>query len=66
MRRWRRLAGQPGRLLVPLPAALQHEAAALMAEDGFHPGPHGYALWAEALADQIVIGLGFPSRSMAT
>lgn len=58
--------GQAGRHVVHLPEAMQRNAAALMAVDGFHPGPRGYALWAEALADQIVIGLGLPSRSMAT
>ncbi len=61
-----RLAGQPTRRVVHLPEALQHDATALMAIDGFHPGPRGYALWAEALADQVVAGLGLPSRSMAT
>jgi lysophospholipase L1-like esterase len=61
-----RVAGQPARRVVPLPEALQHNAAALMAADGFHPGPPGYALWAQALADHIVTDLGLPSRSMAT
>jgi lysophospholipase L1-like esterase len=61
-----RLAGQPARRVVQLPQAMQRDAAALMAADGFHPGPRGYALWAEALADQVVSGLGLPSRSMAT
>lgn len=28
-------------------------AAALMAEDGFHPGPAGYQLWANALAERL-------------
>lgn len=60
------VAGQPARRVVPLPAEMQREAAALMAEDGFHPGPRGYALWAEALADQVASGLGLPSLSMAT
>jgi len=36
---------------------MQRNAAALMAADGFHPGPRGYALWADALADQIVAAL---------
>ena len=61
-----RVAGQPARRVVRLPEAMQRNAAALMAVDGFHPGPPGYALWAEALADQIEIGLDLPSRSMAT
>ena len=60
------VAGQPSRRVLHLPEELQRDAAALMAEDGFHPGPRGYALWAEALADQVVTGLGLPSRSMAT
>lgn len=29
------------------------EAARLMARDGFHPAPAGYAVWAESLADRI-------------
>lgn len=62
----RHVRGQARRRVVHLPAALQRDAAALMAPDGFHPGPRGYALWAEALADQVVAGLGLPSRSMAT
>jgi lysophospholipase L1-like esterase len=62
----RAVDGQPGRRVVLLPEAMRRHAAALMAEDGFHPGPRGYALWAEALADQVVSGLGLPSRSMAT
>ena len=57
---------QPSRRVVHLPEPMRRNAAALMAEDGFHPGPPGYALWAEALADQIESGLGLPSRSMAT
>jgi lysophospholipase L1-like esterase len=28
-------------------------AAALMAEDGFHPGPAGYRLWADTLAERL-------------
>ncbi|MFN3861695.1 MAG: SGNH/GDSL hydrolase family protein [Roseateles sp.] len=62
----RHLQGQDGRRVVDLPQAMRGDAAALMAIDGFHPGPRGYALWAEALADQVVTGLGLPSRSMAT
>jgi len=60
------VAGQPQRRVLHLPEAMQRNAAALMARDGFHPGPPGYALWAEMLADQVVTGLGLPSRSMAT
>lgn len=60
------VAGNASRRVLHLPEAMQRDAAALMAEDGFHPGPPGYALWAEALADQIVTALGLPSRSMAT
>jgi len=60
------VAGQPARRVMQLPDAMRRNAAALMAADGFHPGPPGYALWAEVLADQIVTDLGLPSRSMAT
>lgn len=60
------IAGQSSRRVLHLPDAMQRDAAALMAEDGFHPGPRGYALWAEALADQVMMGLDLPSRSMAT
>jgi lysophospholipase L1-like esterase len=49
--------GQAARRVVQLPEAMQRNAAALMAIDGFHPGPRGYALWAEALAAQIVAAL---------
>lgn len=51
------VAGQPARQVVRLPEAMQRNAAALMAADGFHPGPPGYALWAEALADQVLAAL---------
>lgn len=61
-----KVAGQASRQVLHLPEAMQRDAAALMAIDGFHPGPRGYALWAQALADQIETGLGLPSRSMAT
>lgn len=47
------LAGQPARRVVLLPEAMQRNAAALMAEDGFHPNAAGYALWAEALAQEL-------------
>jgi lysophospholipase L1-like esterase len=53
----RAIEGQPNRRVVLLPAPMQRNAVALMAEDGFHPGPRGYALWAEALADQVVASL---------
>jgi len=56
--------GQARRHVVHLPEAMQRDAAALMAIDGFHPGPRGYALWAEALADRIVAALPqFANRS---
>ena len=44
----------PDRCLLPLPFE-DHIANAgpLMAEDGFHPGPAIYALWAEQLAGKI-------------
>ncbi|WP_235533551.1 MULTISPECIES: SGNH/GDSL hydrolase family protein [unclassified Roseateles] len=51
------MVGRAHRRVVLLPEAMQRDAAALMAEDGFHPGPRGYALWAKALADQIEAGL---------
>ena len=60
------MAGQSQRRVLQMPESMQRNAAALMAADGFHPGPPGYALWAEAIADQVVIGLGLPSRSMET
>lgn len=49
--------GHAWRRVVQLPEAMQRDAAALMAADGFHPGPRGYALWADTLADQIVAAL---------
>ena len=61
-----RVSNQRSRRVVHLPEPMQRNAAALMAEDGFHPGPRGYALWAEALADHITMGLDLPSRSIAT
>jgi len=40
--------------MLPLPFAGQHDSPGrLMAEDGFHPGPAIYALWAEQLAGKI-------------
>lgn len=52
----RQLAGHTARGLQSLPAPLHQVAAArrLMAPDGFHPNPEGYALWAEVLAERIV------------
>lgn len=48
------LQGRPDRRLATLPPT---PAGVLppgwIAEDGFHPGPHGYRRWAEALAEQI-------------
>lgn len=51
----RHLAGQPLRGLQALPQAWQEpaRAATLMAADGFHPNPAGYALWAEVLAEHL-------------
>jgi len=51
----RSLLGDARRGLQALPPHLHHgsEAAALMAPDGFHPGPAGYQLWADALAERI-------------
>ncbi len=44
------LGDQRDRALRRLPSALRCDADnGLMAEDGFHPGPRGYALWGEAL-----------------
>jgi lysophospholipase L1-like esterase len=49
------LAAQSGRGMQALPGHLHQgrEAARLMAHDGFHPNPAGYALWAETLAEHI-------------
>jgi len=44
----------PDRWWLPLPFDNRdHAASLLMAEDGFHPGPAVYALWAEQLAGLI-------------
>jgi lysophospholipase L1-like esterase len=51
------VAGQPQRRVAHMPESMQRNAAALMARDGFHPGPPGYAIWAEALAEQIASAL---------
>lgn len=51
----RALLRHPERGLQALPAHLHgREAHRLMAPDGFHPNPAGYALWAETLAERIV------------
>jgi lysophospholipase L1-like esterase len=48
------VADRPDRLMLPLPFADPHDSPGrLMAEDGFHPGPAIYALWAEQLAGKI-------------
>jgi lysophospholipase L1-like esterase len=50
--RW--VARYPERWTLPLPFEDQiASAGTLMAEDGFHPGPAVYALWAEQLAGKI-------------
>jgi len=56
-----RVSVHASRHVLHLPQAMQRNAAALMAADGFHPGPSGYALWAEALAEHIVAAL--PQRA---
>jgi len=57
------LRSLPGRDMQALPVQLQAQAADLMAPDGFHPGPAGYAAWAEVLAERLArahgeLGLG--------
>jgi len=48
------LMQEPARGMQAFPAHLHgREAARLMARDGFHPGPAGYALWADTLAERI-------------
>lgn len=49
----RALRGQHGRGLHAMPADWQGSAAGLMADDGFHPGPPGYRLWARELARHL-------------
>ncbi len=45
------LGDQPDRALRRLPPGLRVDATAgLMARDGFHPGPQGYAIWGRDLA----------------
>lgn len=61
LRRW---AGRrPRTIFVPLPAMSD---PAMMAVDGFHPGPPAYRLWAQALASEIAsaggLGLIGPGR----
>lgn len=62
----RSLLAQPQRGLQALPAHLHgRQAARLMARDGFHPNPAGYALWGETLAERIakeVERLGFKAH----
>lgn len=50
----RSLLGQTQRGMQALPPHLHGSAAAeLMAPDGFHPGPAGYKVWGESLAERI-------------
>ncbi len=59
----RHLLAQPRRGMQALPAHLHGKAAVrLMARDGFHPNPAGYAAWAEALAERLVREWGKPPR----
>lgn len=44
------VAGRADRRHVPLPVPVGVATAGWVAEDGFHPGPRGYAAWAAALA----------------
>lgn len=49
----------PDRWWLPVPIepegqASRHDSSVLMAEDGLHPGPAAYAIWAEQLAGTIV------------
>ncbi|MCM5570129.1 SGNH/GDSL hydrolase family protein [Burkholderiaceae bacterium FT117] len=50
----RRCAGQPAMRHLPLPALADRS---LMAEDGFHPSPAGYRVWAGALAAEAARAL---------
>ena len=45
------LHGQPRRTMHWHPKATATEGLAI---DGFHPGPHGYALWAQGLSEHIL------------
>lgn len=51
----RRLLAEPRRGMQALPPHLhqRQEAARLMAIDGFHPAPAGYAVWADSLAERL-------------
>ena len=53
LRQW--VKGWPERWWLPLPFENDqpYDSSVLMAEDGFHPGPAIYALWAEQLAGMI-------------
>ncbi len=51
----RHLIGRRDRGLQALPAHLHGpEAARHMAEDGFHPGPAGYEVWAQTLCQRLM------------
>lgn len=50
-------SGRPGTLFVPLPDL---DDPALMAVDGFHPGPPGYQAWAAELAARILAARAGP------
>ena len=48
------LRGRQDRGLHAMPDLLSgQEAATLMAEDGYHPGPAGYRRWADTLAERL-------------
>jgi hypothetical protein len=58
LQRW--TADSGARLHAAMPALVGHEPiGALMAADGFHPGPALYRRWAEALA--LLIATDWPS-----
>ncbi len=52
---------QPALRYLPIPGAALDPA--LMAEDGFHPGPVIYRLWAEHLAEAICADFAAPGRA---
>ena len=56
LRRWAHR--RPATVVAPMP---QMTDPRMMAEDGFHPGPAAYRVWADALARAIVDG-GLPPR----
>jgi lysophospholipase L1-like esterase len=59
LRRWARQ--RPGTLFVPLPAMTD---PAVMADDGFHPGPPAYRAWARALAEEVAaVGTAPPTAA---